>query len=153
MWHGIRLAGVLAAGTLLAASAQFLAAGCSVSVVENDTSGYSLRIDAPAAVSTTQEFIILTGYGFLPAGSTCPGGCVGPLPPPVFGTLGPYTFTWSNEATGRGGSIVLTWVCNCGGNEPTWMTNVPVAQGVNRITVTLSDRDRTQQAVVAVSRE
>ncbi len=153
MRHGVRTSCVLAAGTLLAAGAQFIAAGCSVSVVENDTSGYSLRIDAPAAATTTQEFIILTGYGFLPAGSTCPGGCEGLLPPPVFGKLGPHTFTWSNESTGQSGSIVLTWVCNCGGNEPTWMTNVPVAQGVNRITVRLSDRDRTQQAAIAVTRE
>ena len=140
------------AGAVLALSAPVGIVGCSVSVVENDTSAYSLRIDGPDAVATTQEFILLTGTGFLPAGSTCTGGCQMPLPPPVFGSLGSHTLAWSNAATGQSAPILLTWVCNCGGNEPLWMTNVPLAPGVNRITVKLADRDRTQQAVVTVTR-
>ena len=114
---------------------------------------YALRIDGADAVSTTQDFIVLAGEGFLPAGSTCPGGCEGPLPPPVFGNLGAYTMTWSNAANGQSGPILLRWICNCGGAAPFWTATVPLAPGANRITVTETDRDRTQQATVVVTRQ
>lgn len=118
----------------------------------DDTPSYALAIDGPAARDTTQATVLLTGDAFLPPGSTCPGGCSGPLPAPVYGQLGPHTLRWSNAATGESGDIGATWVCNCGGSPPSWMTLVPLAPGANTITVTMSAGGRTEQASVTVRR-
>jgi hypothetical protein len=113
---------------------------------------YSLRIEPPQSLTTTQTSMLLHGEGFVPAGSTCPGGCKGLLPPPVFGDLGPHTMAWSNAATGEGGPIWLRWICNCGGSAPLWMVSVPLAPGPNPITVTETDRWQSQQASITITR-
>jgi hypothetical protein len=118
----------------------------------DDTPSYALSIDAPAQTQTTAASVLLTGTGFLPTGSTCPGGCEGPLPAPVFGQLGSYTLDWSNPATGGRGSMRLAWVCNCGGSAPYWLQSVPLAMGENVITVTQVAGSQRQQASVTVTR-
>ena len=97
---------------------------------------YTLKIDGPEALAVDTDSITLTGEGFVPAGSSCPGGCEGPLPPPVFGNLGPYTLGWENAASLLSGAIALRWICNCGGSAPFWIAVVPLLPGDNRIVVT-----------------
>lgn len=109
---------------------------------------YSLRINN-AVVNVNQPTALLTGEGFLPPGSTCSGGCSLPLPPPVFGQLGPYTLTWANAATGEKGEMRLSWICNCGGSY--WMTSVPLAPGENRISVMMRAGPYEQNAEVVVT--
>lgn len=118
----------------------------------DDTASYALSIDGPAQVDTTAASLVLGGNGFLPPGSTCPGGCDGPLPAPVFGQLGPYTLAWANAATGGSGVMHLAWVCNCGGSAPYWLQSVALAVGENLITVTQSAGSRHEQATVTVTR-
>jgi hypothetical protein len=113
---------------------------------------YALGIDGPAQRDTDAASVLLTGSGFLPPGSTCPGGCSGTLPPPVFGDLGAYTLTWTNAATGGSGSMHLAWVCNCGGSAPYWLQTVPLAVGENVITVTQTAGVLRQQATATVTR-
>lgn len=113
---------------------------------------YALGIDGPAQRDTGAASVLLTGNGFLPPGSTCPGGCSGTLPPPVFGDLGAYTLTWANAATGGSGSMHLAWVCNCGGSAPYWLQSVPLAVGENVITVTQTAGVLRQQATATVTR-
>ena len=113
---------------------------------------YALRIDPPASLTTTQNFVFLRGEGFLPAGSRCSGGCEGLLPPPVFGDLGPHTLRWSNADSGGSGVLNLIWICNCGGSAPSWLANVPLVAGPNRITVTETDTQQTQQATITITR-
>lgn len=117
-----------------------------------DGEAYALRIDPPQSLTTTQTFIFLVGDGFLPAGSTCRGGCEGLLPPPVFGDLGQHSLRWSNADSGGGGALNLTWLCNCGGSTPRWMVNVPLVPGPNHITVTETDSQQTQQASITITR-
>lgn len=118
----------------------------------DDGPSYALEIDGPAQVDTGTTSALLTGTGFLPPGSSCPGGCSGTLPPPVFGDLGAYTLTWANAATGGSGTMHLAWVCNCGGSAPYWLQPVPLAMGENLITVTQSAGALRQQATVTVIR-
>lgn len=118
----------------------------------DDTPSYALSIDGPAQRDSSAASIVLGGTGFLPPGSTCPGGCDGLLPPPVFGQLGPYTLSWANSATGGSGTMQLAWVCNCGGSAPYWLQSVPLALGENRVTVTQTAGSRREQAVVTVTR-
>lgn len=150
----LRSAAALTAVAAVALAATSALEGCSVGGGDGGPApaSYALRIDGPDTVSTTQDFIVLVGEGFLPAGSTCPGGCEGLLPPPVFGNLGSYTLTWSNAANGQSGPILLRWICNCGGAAPSWNATIALAPGANRITVTETDRDRTQQASMLVTR-
>jgi len=75
------------------------------------------------------------------------------VPPPVFGQLGPYTLTWANAATGEKGEMRLSWICNCGGSAPYWMTNVPLAPGENRIAVMMRAGLYEQNAEVVVTRQ
>lgn len=119
---------------------------------DDDATTYALSIDEPAALDTTAASMVLTGNGFLPPGSTCPGGCEGLLPPPVYGRLGAYTLTWTNAATGGSGTMQLAWVCNCGGSAPYWLQSVPLAVGANRITVTQTAGSRNEQAEVTIIR-
>jgi hypothetical protein len=117
-----------------------------------DDPEYSLSVDGPHETSTSQAEAVLTGTGFLPPGSTCTGSCSGLLPPPVFGQLGPYTLIWRNEATAQTQALTLRWICNCGGGAPTWIAQVPVVQGVNRITFTMSASGHEQAVTVTVTR-
>jgi hypothetical protein len=119
----------------------------------SDAPAYALRIDPPASLTTTAAEAFLTGEGFLPPGSTCSGDCSGLLPPPVFGQLGPYTLVWRNEATGGTGPLNLAWICNCGGSAPYWMGRVPLAQGANRIAVTMTAGSDQQSDSVTITRE
>lgn len=132
-------------------AAALLVAGCGGG--SSDGPDYAQVIDPPASSTTSADYIVLTGEGFLPPGSTCSGGCEGLLPPPVFGRLGPYTLAWCNDATGDTGQLVLSWSCNCGGNAPYWIGTVPLAPGVNVITVTMSAGDIVQYASVTITRE
>lgn len=118
----------------------------------DDGPSYTLAIDGPVAVETGAASVLLSGSGFLPPGSTCPGGCSGTLPPPVFGELGAYTLTWANAATGGSGTMQLAWVCNCGGSAPYWLQTVPLAAGENLITVTQAAGSQRQQDRVTVTR-
>lgn len=118
----------------------------------DDGPAYALTIDGPAQVDTSTASVLITGTGFLPPGSTCPGGCSGPLPPPVFGDLGAYTLSWANAATGGSGTMRLAWVCNCGGSAPYWLEPVPLAVGENLITVTQTAGALRQQDTVTVTR-
>jgi len=118
----------------------------------DDTPAYALAVDGPAQRETSAANVLLTGNGFLPPGSSCPGGCTGTLPPPVFGELGAYTLTWANAATGGSGTMRLAWVCNCGGSAPYWLQAVPLAVGGNAITVTQTAGSLRQQASVTVTR-
>jgi hypothetical protein len=113
---------------------------------------YALSIDGEAERSTLQAEVLLTGTGFLPPGSTCPSGCTGLMPPPVFGTLGPHSIEWHNEATGQRRAINLIWSCNCGGSAPSWMAQVTVAPGPNPIKVTMTAPGIEQAATVRVTR-
>lgn len=119
----------------------------------SDGPAYALVIDQPPSPSTTLSEVMLTGEGFLPPGSTCGGGCTGLLPPPVFGQLGPYTLRWHNEATDAAGVLSLSWICNCGGSAPGWIARVPLAPGVNRISVTMVAGGYSQAASVTLTRE
>lgn len=118
----------------------------------DDGPAYALMIDGPAQVDTSTASVLITGTGFLPPGSTCPGGCSGTLPPPVFGDLGAYTLSWANAATGGSGTMPLAWVCNCGGSAPYWLEPVPLAVGENLITVTQTAGALRQQDTVTVTR-
>lgn len=118
----------------------------------DDGPSYALEIDGPVQVDTGTASALLSGTGFLPPGSSCPGGCSGTLPPPVFGDLGAYTLTWANAATGGSGAMRLAWVCNCGGSAPYWLQSVPLAMGENLITVTQTAGALRQQATVTVIR-
>jgi hypothetical protein len=113
---------------------------------------YTLTIDGPPDRSTSQSEVLLTGTAFLPPGSTCQGNCAGLMPPPVYGTLGPHSIEWYNEATGQGHAIALSWNCNCGGSAPSWMVVIPVAPGLNSITVTMTAAGQQQTAAVRVTR-
>ena len=95
---------------------------------------------------------MLTGTGFLPPGSTCPGDCTGLLPPPVFGQLGPHALGWRNETTGQTQILGLVWICNCGGSAPYWIASVPLASGANRITFTMTASGYEQAVTVTVTR-
>ena len=117
-----------------------------------DGPAHALTIDGPAQVDTSTASVLITGSGFLPTGSTCPGGGSGSLPPPVFGDLGAYTLTWANAATGGSGTMQLAWVCNCGGSAPYWLQAVPLAVGENLITVTQTAGSLRQQHTVTVTR-
>jgi hypothetical protein len=118
----------------------------------SDDPQYALSIDGAQDRSISLTEVTLTGTGFLPMGSTCTGGCSGLLPPPVFGTLGPYALTWRNESTGQTHTVALTWICNCGGGAPSWIAQVPLAQGVNRITFTMTASGHEQAVTVTVTR-
>ena len=142
------LAGLMAWSLCLAAGSQL--AGCGGD--GEDGPQYALTIDGPAERSTMQEQVVLTGTGFLPPGSTCSGGCIGLMPPPEFGRLGPYTLVWRNEATGATHPEALVWVCNCGGSAPSWTAWVPVSSGANRITFMMSAGGYEQSATVTVTR-
>lgn len=114
---------------------------------------YALLIHQPDSLTTTADSIFLSGEGFLPAGSRCPGTCEGLLPPPVFGDLGAYTLAWSNAATGQSNRMLLRWQCNCGGSAPYWMTDVPLAPGANLITIVETDATGSQQAAITITRK
>ncbi len=139
----------LAVACLGLAGAVFLA-GCGGDGTPEPA--YALTIDGPAERSTSQAEVLLTGTGFLPPDSTCPGGCAGLLPPPVFGTLGPHSMQWRNEATAAQRAIALNWICNCGGSAPSWMAQVPVSPGINAITVSMSAGGYQQEVTVRVRR-
>jgi len=113
---------------------------------------YALLIYPPESLTTTKDYISLSGEGFLPAGSRCSGWCEGLLPPPVFGELGAYTLAWTNAASSQSGRILLRWQCNCGGSAPSWMTDVPLVSGANLITIVETDATGSQQASVTVTR-
>lgn len=113
---------------------------------------YTLKIDGPETLAVDTETVVLTGEGFVPAGSSCPGGCEGPLPPPVFGQLGPYTLRWENAAGALSGAITLAWICNCGGSAPYWISVVPLRPGDNRIVVTQRAGGVEQRDEVLVTR-
>jgi len=112
---------------------------------------YSLAVSPPQSLTTTKDSIVLTGDGFLPTGSSCSSGCE-LLGPPVFGNLGQYKLTWSNAANGQSGETGLTWICNCGGNAPGWIAIVPLAVGANAITITESDKQRSEQVAITITR-
>jgi hypothetical protein len=113
---------------------------------------YALTIDEPPSLTTALFEVTLTGDGFLPPESTCDGDCIGLLPAPVFGQLGPYTLGWRNDANGDSGTLVLRWICNCGGNAPHWIGSMPLVPGANRITVTMTAGGYTQSASVTITR-
>jgi len=127
-------------------------AGCGGGGGAPEVPAYRLDIDPPADASTPASEVMLTGHGFLPPGSQCNGDCTGLLPPPVFGQLGPYALGWRNESTGETGILRLAWICNCGGSAPYWIGRVPLAPGVNRITVTMTAGEFTQAASVDLTR-
>ena len=114
---------------------------------------YRLSIDGGDPQTTSLPNHLLTGEGFLPPGSSCSGSCSGSIPPPVFGTLGPYELGWLNTANGSSGTMMLSWICNCGGNAPTWMASISVQTGSNPITVTMRAGGYEQQARVTVTRQ
>lgn len=118
----------------------------------DDGPAYALRIDGPLQRTATTDSVVLVGDGFLPPGSTCSGGCSGPLPAPVFGQLGDYQLAWTNAATGQSGSAHMNWVCNCGGAAPYWIQSVPLVPGDNVITFTETAGSLRQEATVTVTR-
>lgn len=137
-------------GTLGAAAIAIGLAGCG--------SGWSPANDEPpaefaitgAVVVANGDAALIQGTGFIPPGSTCPSSdaCFGP---PVFGQLGAHELRWSNAATGGGGSILLLWICNCGGQKTFWETSVPIAPGPNAITVTMKAESRAEQDTIDLS--
>jgi hypothetical protein len=99
--------------------------------------------------ATAQAEAILRGSASLPQGSDRSGGTLSM--PIITCQLGPYRLTWSNGANGAEGSAVVLWDCEA--DAARWSAfHVPLAMGVNRITVTLSDSAHTAQAKVTVTR-
>jgi hypothetical protein len=112
-----------------------------------------LTIDGPASTETTSSMIRLTGRTFVPAGSRCPSS--GDLI--VIGELGPYEFDWTNDAAPKSGLRTAPglWVCSSPNERESlhWTIElIELAAGENRITVTMSDRERTSSASVTVTR-
>jgi hypothetical protein len=126
--------------------------GCGGGGGGSDAPAYGLAIDGAAERTTSLAEVVIVGEAFLPPGSSCPGDCSGLMPPPVFGQLGPHTIGWHNDATGNSGVIALIWVCNCGDGPPSWIVRVPLAPGVNRITVTMASGAFSQSASVTITR-
>ena len=123
-------------------------AGCG-----GDDDRVELTIDGPAQVETTSSAIRLTGRTFIPAGSRCPpsGDLI------VIGELGPYEFDWSNDAAPKSGLRIAPglWVCSSPNERESlhWtIESIGLAAGDNRITVTMSDGERTSSDRVTVTR-
>jgi hypothetical protein len=71
----------------------------------------------------------------------------------VFGRLGSYELGWLNVASGERGSMTLSWICNCGGSAPYWITTVPLVAGPNKIEVTMRAGGFEQRDGIVVTRE
>lgn len=130
------------AALCLAAAA---ASGCG----GGDSTALTVTIDGPAIVDFDAPEIILSGRASLPEGSYSTGGT--PSVPWVTCQLGPYTMTWSNAATGQSGNITALWLCT--DDFLRWSTTpVPLAFGVNPITVTITDSASSGSDTVTVTR-
>ena len=107
-----------------------------------------LGISNPAVVTTADAFV-LSGTASLPAGSERAGGTV--FMPIVTCHLGSYDLTWSNAANGTSGRGILVW--NCDQSFAYWTGfRIPLAMGVNHVTVTMRDSLCEGQVTATITR-
>ena len=116
-------------------------------------SGVELRLfvafNAPPS-RTAGTVIVLNGVAALPAGSVRSGGTL--LQPILTCQPGTFSITWTNDANGARGEVSALW--DCPADQLTWTSSaIPLARGVNRITVTMVDAIDSTASSVTVFRE
>ena len=110
-----------------------------------------LSFDSDSPTSTSLPGAIVKGHSFVPAGSDC----LRSNEFVIIGTLGAHTITYRNETTGIAGPVFdLVWVCNSdGGGTMARISNpIDLQFGTNRLTVTMSDSQRSSAASTTVTR-
>lgn len=131
--------------TLRAAAAVALlsaAAGCGDGHV-----AVAVRINLPATPIPGEARIVLSGSAQLPDGSVRTGGT--PSVPWVTCQPGPYSMSWRNATNGAQGAPLAWW--DCGRDSLSWSSgSIPLAPGVNRITVSFADRVSGAQASIEI---
>ena len=110
-----------------------------------------LTFDSDSPTATVSPSAVVKGHSFVPLGSTCPASNEFI----VIGSLGAHTIAYRNETTGTSGPVFdQLWVCNSdSGRSMSWISNpIALQAGANRITVTMSDGQRSSSATTTVTR-
>ncbi len=108
--------------------------------------------------STTDSSLTTIGTAFVPPGGRCypPGGILGP--PLCYCDIGDTArLTWSNAANGASGigqaQLPVANATACTASDVWWrIADVPLAMGVNVITVTLTDDSSSGSGKLTITR-